>query len=92
MNGTAIEAPCTGGVTASKYHWHIASVPDDQSYDIDWRANARLIAAAPDLLAACQAFLALWPEVADGSKPAHPDVRMVVESCRAAIQKATSHE
>ena len=51
-------------------------------------ANACLFAAAPDLLAACDAFLALWPGVHDGSRPAHPEVRVAVNATRAAIAKA----
>lgn len=54
-------------------------------------AELRLYRAAPDLLEACEAFLALWPGVHDGSRPAHPDVRMTVNAARAAIAKATAY-
>lgn len=56
--------------------WHplIASTDDDERL-VDWQANAVLIAAAPDLLAACKAALS--------------DDQPYIEKCRAAIAKAT---
>jgi hypothetical protein len=48
------------------------------------QANARLIAAAPDLLEACKTFLGLWP----ADRPYHPDVKIAAEMARAAIAKA----
>jgi hypothetical protein len=52
---------------------------------IDW-ADAALIAAAPDLLAACQAVLDEFP-AADGRR-----IESVKAICRAAITKATAHD
>jgi hypothetical protein len=47
-------------------------------------ANARLIAAAPDLLAACEAYAAWAATVTEGA----PDLRPLREQIRAAIAKA----
>jgi hypothetical protein len=47
--------------------------------------NARLIAAAPDLLAACEAYAAWAATVTEGA----PDLRPIREQIRAAIAKAT---
>lgn len=44
-------------------------------------ADAMLISAAPELLAACRAFVAWYPNHADGSIPA-------LDAARAAIAKA----
>jgi len=49
-------------------------------------ANAALIAAAPDLLAACQAVLDEFP-AADGRR-----IEGVKAICRAAITKATAND
>lgn len=49
-------------------------------------ANARLIAAAPDLLEACRAFVACWPRPI-GTDMA--DVRTAYALAEAAIAKAT---
>lgn len=48
-------------------------------------ANARLIAAAPDLLAACEAALSYLGEY---DEPRHPRAALSIK-CRAAISKAT---
>jgi len=50
-------------------------------------ANARLVAAAPDLLAACQSFIELWPE-RNGKIKATPDVISCWQKAKAAIAKA----
>lgn len=60
------------------------------------QANARLIAAAPELLAACQSLLARFEGILRGSLSAHdaPTVASIVNShsdvieARAAIRKA----
>jgi hypothetical protein len=48
-------------------------------------ANARLIAAAPDLLAACEAQEELWQYVGDDARPA---INRVQQMRRAALAKA----
>lgn len=64
------------------------------SWDVDghWDANAALVAAAPDLLAALTAIDAMWSEC-DGERvnptqARSPKVREVWEAARAAIAKA----
>lgn len=53
------------------------------------RANARLIAAAPDLLAACEAMLAHEVYTYEGNLEARVTVpRDVIDQLRAAIAKA----
>lgn len=47
-------------------------------------ANVHLIAAAPDLLAACETFV----EWASSSKTEHTDFRVVLDGARTAIAKA----
>lgn len=51
-------------------------------------ANARLIAAAPDLLAACQQAME-WLALSDPEQE-HPGVVKAIKSCRHAIAKATT--
>lgn len=50
--------------------------------------EAQAISALPNLLAALEIGLNLWPGAADGSRPVHPDVRHFVNAARAAISKA----
>ena len=66
--------------------WHplIASTDDDERL-IDWQANARLIAAAPDLLEALQTLVQMSEAFANELHEGHPDV----VAARAAIAKAT---
>lgn len=78
------------GVRRIKAPSHAGSLMCDERYypwcpaeDADWR----LIAAAPDLLAACENFLA-WvdgPDIEWGGVPETPEM----EALRAAIKKAT---
>jgi glycerate-2-kinase len=65
--------------------WHplIASTDDDERL-IDWQANARLIAAAPDLLEALEAYVSADDEIYGDSIGGE-----VREKARAAIDKAT---
>lgn len=49
----------------------------------NWLANARLIAAAPDMAEACAD---VWMELADSSDPT---LRRIADDCRAAYAKAT---
>jgi hypothetical protein len=65
--------------------WHplIASTDDDERL-IDWQANARLIAAAPDLLEALEAYVSADDEIYGDSIGGE-----VREKARAAIVKAT---
>jgi hypothetical protein len=65
----------------------VAEVCDWPDEETD-RANARLIAAAPDLLAACQAEL----EVYDGMDAATlmPKTLARIAALRAAVEKATT--
>jgi hypothetical protein len=62
--------------------WHplIATTDDDERL-IDWQANARLIAAVPDLLKALQDVLVVFSEEFSDSP--------TLERARAAIAKAT---
>jgi hypothetical protein len=60
------------------------------------RANAHLIAAAPDLLAACQDVLDLWKDWANNShflaEPLKRSMGMRMELIEAAIRKAEGQE
>jgi len=58
---------------------------DIDVYGPECEANARLIAAAPDLLAACQELVALWQ--AEGGRLLLSDSPSIVRA-RAAIAKA----
>ncbi len=72
-----------------KYSQRIANsfegVMVSQRSDAQCQANARLIAAAPDLLAACQAVLDEFPAL-DG-----PRIERIKAICRAAIARATQN-
>jgi hypothetical protein len=62
----------------------------------EFKANARLIAAAPDLLEALQAAVAsgIIPKTsaADGGAARHSEQVRIADMCRAAIAKATVAE
>lgn len=64
---------------------------DYQSNHAERRANARLIAAAPDLLEALQVLASHWPHYA-----AHMDMKRIdfdaIAMARAAIAKATREQ
>ena len=66
--------------------WHplIASTDDDERL-IDWQANARLIAAAPDMFAALVALLPHAARAIQGTTEGQP----LLDAARAAIAKAT---
>jgi hypothetical protein len=56
-------------------------------------ADARLIAAAPDLLAACERAVDLLHKYAnDASSHRTSTIRVIRDELRAAIAKATGHE
>ena len=57
---------------------------DIYDYSNEPEYNARLIAAAPELLEACQTFLGIWSDRAR----LHPDVAMAVGAAERAIAKA----
>lgn len=57
----------------------------------EWSANARLLAAAPDLLDACRAVVA-WGERVGALAQCSPHWPAVVEQAKAAILKAEGGE
>lgn len=62
-----------------------ANIANLWSFDPSDYANARLVAASPDLLAACNAFLA----VMDGEdEPSNEDVERALIATREAVAKA----
>jgi hypothetical protein len=70
----------------------VARVVDDQHANAD--ANARLIAAAPDLLAACRCLLASlvdWCDLADEDDQRAEDYR-AIDAAKAAIATAEGRE
>ena len=109
VNGTDIFTPLAarnGAGTAAheKDGWHIADCSmgetqtEDGTENIPHReqlANARLIAAAPELLEACQtalAFVAGWAGVYQhdhGLPDLHPRHKEAIEQVKYAISKAT---
>jgi hypothetical protein len=84
--------------------WHIGMKPGPMIYGSDSsqvadlrgdlldrgeaQANAALIAAAPDLLAALQWLLQHDPD-GDGGAPDYKELRHICDTARAAIAKAT---
>jgi hypothetical protein len=78
-------------VTANDRHDLLAAVfpstEDDSKHDIpeDGQANARLIAAAPDLLAALENVAGIAKQIGD----ADANVRSIEDIARASIAKAT---
>lgn len=81
-NGYTIEQDMPKGVLTSV----VAHAEDENN--ADWQANARLLAAAPELLEACRALLAFNEELcADvGVSKHYPSA----ERARKAIAKATT--
>ena len=70
-------------------NWY--GVLDNTAPGIDAEANARLIAAAPDLLAACEAVLADHEErkfIYPGAPEENPNRVRVMQLLRAAIARA----
>ena len=65
----------------------IASTDDDERL-IDWQANARLIAAAPEMFAALVALLPHAARAIQGTTEGQP----LLDAARAAIAKATQDE
>ncbi len=57
--------------------------------EVEQDANAKLIAAAPDLLAACQMLMLAYEGGEPGESIDWEDIDDVVEAAREAIQKAT---
>jgi hypothetical protein len=94
-------AVCAGGV----YIAAVKQVPCVAIRSIDlvtWDANARLIAAAPDLLDACRAMVA-WDAAENSAEPFDNDngtgfyqrialCREAFDKARAAIAKATGEQ
>jgi hypothetical protein len=78
------EADSDGVLTVYGYPYN-GIVCDVRNY---YEANARLIAAAPDLLEALKAFVTWTESGAPGMKPP-PLTCKVVDAARAAIAKAT---
>lgn len=64
----------------------------DEASKVECEANARLIAAAPELLEALQGFLDMYVRLVnnDGSGACDPEYDPHVIAARAAIAKATS--
>lgn len=82
----------------SEYHglWHLASEEPEQHLawigaaiigDVEGEANARLIAAAKDLLAACEAVYKKLVAIQDGGYGEHLD-NPLPQKLRAAIDRA----
>ena len=71
----------------------VTDLPDDFDYSTlaPRRANARLIAAAPELLAALQSIMVFYPDMcADAGMCADPHTMSLIHAGRAAIAKATA--
>jgi hypothetical protein len=69
-----------------------ASIALVNTYRDEGDANARLIAAVPDLLAACEKALTFHDRYCDRVGPTDGWARAVHDALRSAIAKATSHE
>ena len=89
-------------VYAQPSGWYIADVSPIDEDGAEGKANARLIAAAPDLLAACQA-MAEWDAAENQLPPYDSDNGASFDQCmalcrdafdkaRAAIAKATGEQ
>ena len=73
-------------VRAEDDGWVLAEIIDTND---EGAANARLIAAAPEMLAACEAMLRSFERSVNGM---YPDERAACLLARAAIAKATGEE
>lgn len=83
-----------GGIETLNYH-PIARINDDPAFKVQMEANARLIAAAPELLEAAEQSLIhlevmVLPYAKD--KDEISSVKDVIEICKAAIAKARGQE
>jgi len=68
----------------------LAEVNDTRSWPLaQCQANARLIAAAPDMLAALQAALELSDKIKEVDQPRTDECQAVYNQVKAAIDKAT---
>lgn len=87
----ATEIYDTSGKTIATAAWY--PVKTAHGIETNRDANARLIAAAPDLLAACQLFTegahAAVRALNDASIPCPSSIALAAEKARAAIAKAT---
>lgn len=70
------------------------AVPGDRAFNAESKANARLIAAAPDMLPIVRAVAAIWlaDEVEDGAHVIGSLTAGDVRRARAALSKAESRE
>lgn len=69
---------------------HVVWKMEDDDQTPECEANARLIAAAPDLLAALREISADYADRFDLESPStNPGIKIVIEQARAAIAKAT---
>jgi len=81
-------------ITAGKKGWVIAEITNQElggKYDLTperSEANARLIAAAPELLEACQSVLDKWHSKSSNFHKKEPEY---LDTIRKAIQKATTN-
>ncbi len=71
--------------------WHVNGPPEGEYRDgiFEFEADAKLVAAAPDLLAACQAAERRYSRAWVGGTPVDTSSRRELEQLRAAIAKAT---
>ncbi len=74
---------CVAQVKGADLHWH----EDRRVASVEAGANARLIAAAPELLAALEVALC---DLNQAQEETHIDFRGSIEAVRAAIAKATN--
>lgn len=68
---------------------HVASVSTGLTPDSSAVSNARLIAAAPDLLESLTAILEAMPDLHEFENPNGEPVRVLVEAARAVVAKAS---
>jgi hypothetical protein len=83
-----------GSMSGMTAHWFLATIQNGRPGDTleTEEANARVMAAAPDLLEACQAALEEMTECIRGSdKPEDPPAQSVMAKVQGAIAKATGN-